>query len=171
MGASYAETVTFSLQQKSIFCACSSSSMYEKESTQMVAEEMWNHFETKRGVSTAARSDRFKRTGRVDGCGGQVGGRRDGSVGMVVFGGVSRRTVDGNIAAESGMSKWELKVFGDLHRDFTRRGFAADETTPGFMGLVDDLHSILLVLSLARERELVLGLAIGDLVDPREARG
>ena len=34
------------------------------------------------------------------------------------------------------------------------------------MGFVDDLHSVLLVLGLAREGELVLRLAIGDLVDP-----
>lgn len=33
------------------------------------------------------------------------------------------------------------------------------------MALVDDLGSVLLVLRLTRERELVLRLAIGDLVD------
>ena len=31
---------------------------------------------------------------------------------------------------------------------------------------MDDLSGVLLVLGLARESELVLGLAIGDLVDP-----
>ena len=36
------------------------------------------------------------------------------------------------------------------------------------MTFVDDLGGILLVLSLTREGELVLGLAIGDLVDPVE---
>ena len=34
------------------------------------------------------------------------------------------------------------------------------------MTLVDDLGSVLLVLGLTGEGELVLGLAIGDLVDP-----
>ena len=58
-----------------------------------------------------------------------------------------------------------------LRGDFTRRGFTVDETAPSFMGLVDDLHSILFVLGFSREGELVLGLAIGDLVDPRGARG
>lgn len=33
------------------------------------------------------------------------------------------------------------------------------------MGLLDDVQGVLLVLGLAREGELVLGLAIGDLVD------
>ena len=45
-------------------------------------------------------------------------------------------------------------------------GLASDEATPGFMALVDDLGSILLVLCLAREGEGVLGLSIGDLVNP-----
>lgn len=34
------------------------------------------------------------------------------------------------------------------------------------MALVDDLSGVLLVLGLAREREGVLGLSIGNLVDP-----
>lgn len=46
-----------------------------------------------------------------------------------------------------------------------RRALASDELAPGFVALVDDLGGVLLVLGLARESELVLGLAIGDLVD------
>ena len=42
---------------------------------------------------------------------------------------------------------------------------ALDETLPSLVGLLDDVQSVLLVLSLAREGKLVLGLAIGDLVD------
>ena len=38
------------------------------------------------------------------------------------------------------------------------------------MALVDYLSRVLLVLGLTRERELVLGLAIGDLVDPERKR-
>ena len=36
------------------------------------------------------------------------------------------------------------------------------------MSLVDDLHGVLLVFGLAGEGELVLRLAIGDLVNPSE---
>ena len=42
---------------------------------------------------------------------------------------------------------------------------ARDEPPPGLVALVDDFGGVLLVLRLAGERELVLGLAIGDLVD------
>lgn len=39
------------------------------------------------------------------------------------------------------------------------------------MAFVDDLSGVLLVLRLSRESELVLGLAIGDLVDPEPLVG
>jgi len=55
--------------------------------------------------------------------------------------------------------------------NFTRGGFTVDETAPGLMGLVDDLHGVFLVFSLAGEGELVLRLAIGDLVDPEPLVG
>jgi len=55
--------------------------------------------------------------------------------------------------------------------DVTRRGFTANETAPSFVGLVNDLRGILLVLSLAGEGELVLGLSIGNLVDPEPLVG
>lgn len=56
-----------------------------------------------------------------------------------------------------------------IHRKLVGRrlggSFAADEATPRFMALVNDFCSIFLVLGLARESELVLGLAIRDFVD------
>ena len=45
----------------------------------------------------------------------------------------------------------------------------ADELAPGLVALVDDLGRVLLVLRLAGEREVVLGLAIGNLVDAASA--
>jgi len=74
----------------------------------------------------------------------------DGGIGRVIPGGESRRLGVGHVA----------------DGDFTRSGVTVDETAPGFVGLVDDFHGILLVFSLTGEGELVLGLAIGDLVDP-----
>ena len=47
-----------------------------------------------------------ERTGRVDGCGREVGGMRDGNVGMVIPEGIPRRVDVGNVATESGMSKF-----------------------------------------------------------------
>lgn len=44
-------------------------------------------------------------------------------------------------------------------------GLASDELLPGLGTLSDDVHGVLLVLALAAEGELVLGLAIGDFVD------
>lgn len=46
---------------------------------------------------------------------------------------------------------------------------ASDETAPGFVALVDDLSSVLLVLGLSRESERVLGLSVGNLVYPTHA--
>lgn len=42
---------------------------------------------------------------------------------------------------------------------------ARDELLPGLAALADDVHGVRLVLALAGEGELVLGLAVGDLVD------
>ena len=67
---------------------------------------------------------------------------------------------------KAGEQVWNQVTRTGLHGYFARRGVTVDETAPGLMGFVDDLHSVLLVLGLAREGELVLGLAIGDLVDP-----
>ena len=136
----------------------------------MVAEEIWNHFETERKVSIMSKNEIRARTRWVDGCGREVRSGRDGNVGGVIPGGISRRVGVGNIAAESGMSRFEIWAFGgggrNIRGDITSRGVATDETAPSFVGLVDDLHGVLLVLSLAGEGELVLGLSIGDLVDP-----
>lgn len=49
--------------------------------------------------------------------------------------------------------------------DVTGGGLAGDELLPGIGTLVDDLLGVLLVLALAGEGELVLGLSVGDLVD------
>jgi len=86
----------------------------------------------------------------VDGCGGQVGGRRDGYVGRVIPVGIPRGAGVGYIA----------------DGNFARGGVTVDEAAPGLMGLVDDLHGVLLIFSLTGEGELILGLAVGDLVDP-----
>ena len=55
------------------------------------------------------------------------------------------------------------------HGEVVRRrlggALARDEAAPRLVALVDDLGRVLLVLRLTRERKLVLGLAIGDLVD------
>jgi hypothetical protein len=54
---------------------------------------------------------------------------------------------------------------GDLQVDVTLGGLASDELLPGLGALTDNVHGVLLVLALAGEGELVLGLAIGNFVD------
>lgn len=82
----------------------------------------------------------------VDGSGalvltsGDVQGAGIGLVGRVGEGGVGEREV----------------VLGSL---------ASNELLPGLGALTDNVHGVLLVLALAGEGELVLGLAIGNLVD------
>lgn len=78
----------------------------------MVAEEIWNHFETERKVSIMSKNEIRARTRWVDGCGREVRSGRDGNVGGVIPGGISRRVGVGNIAAESGMSRFEIWAFG-----------------------------------------------------------
>lgn len=46
------------------------------------------------------------------------------------------------------------------------RDFTGHEPSPGFVALVDNFGSVLLVLGLAGESELILWLTIGDLVNP-----
>jgi len=53
----------------------------------------------------------------------------------------------------------------NLHANLAGGGLARDELLPGIGTLLDNFHGILLVLALAGESELVLTLAIGDLVD------
>jgi len=53
----------------------------------------------------------------------------------------------------------------NLQVDVTLVGLASDELLPGLGALSDDIHGVLLVLALAAEGELVLGLTIGDFVD------
>ena len=56
-----------------------------------------------------------------------------------------------------------------IHRKLVGRrlggSFATDEATPRFMALMNDFCGIFPILGLARESELVLGLAIRDFVD------
>lgn len=67
-----------------------------------------------------------------------------------------------------------IGYLNDVHGEVIAGGLGGDltteETTPCFVALMDDLGGILLVLGFARESELVLGLAIGDLVDPEGER-
>lgn len=52
-----------------------------------------------------------------------------------------------------------------VQADVTRVGLARDELLPGLRALLDDFLGVFLVLALAGEGKLVLGLAVGDLVD------
>jgi hypothetical protein len=56
-------------------------------------------------------------------------------------------------------------VCGIRKADSARLGLASDQALPSIAALVNDLLGILLVLALATECELVLGLSIWDLVD------
>lgn len=53
----------------------------------------------------------------------------------------------------------------NLQRDLALGGLARNQALPGLGALTDDVGGVLLVLALAGESELVLGLAVGDLVD------
>jgi len=59
----------------------------------------------------------------------------------------------------------------DAHRNLVvigfGRSFARRQTAPRFMTFMDDFHGILFVLGLTRKGESILGLAIGDFVDPK----
>lgn len=57
-----------------------------------------------------------------------------------------------------------------LHFDF-RGGLARHQATPGLVGVLDNLEGIGLVLGSTIESKLVLGLAIGDLVDAEPVPG
>lgn len=50
-------------------------------------------------------------------------------------------------------------------RDAARLGLASNKALPGLSTLANDIHGVGLVLALASEGELVLGLAVRDLVD------
>jgi len=54
----------------------------------------------------------------------------------------------------------------EIIRRGLRRRLTDDQTAPGFVAFMDNLRGIFLVLGLSRESESVLGLAIGNLVDP-----
>ena len=67
----------------------------------------------------------------------------------------------------------QISQHGYAHRQVVLRGLvgnlAVHKSSPRLVALVNDLSSVLLVLRLTRERELVLRLTIGDLVDPEVA--
>ena len=56
-----------------------------------------------------------------------------------------------------------------VHRDLVVRrlggAFTGDEATPSFMAFMNDRCSVFLILGLAGKSELVLGFAVGDLVN------
>jgi hypothetical protein len=54
---------------------------------------------------------------------------------------------------------------GYLQAEILLGGLASGKLLPGLGTLADNVHGVLLVLALAREGELVLGLAVWDLVD------
>jgi len=85
--------------------------------------------------------------GSIDLLGGDilVGGQR----GELVRGDARRRVLDSDVGGG----------------DTASRGLASDETLPGLSTLADDVKSVALVLALASEGKLVLGLAIRNLVD------
>jgi hypothetical protein len=81
------------------------------------------------------------------------------------------------------MARGKGSTTGNLQGDVVGVGLAADKFLPRLSTLTDDihgvpshsvsfefakhrLHNILLILAFARERELVLGLSVRDLVDP-----
>lgn len=53
----------------------------------------------------------------------------------------------------------------NLQRDLALGGLARDQAFPSLSALADNVGGVLPVLALAGEGELVLGLAVGDLVD------
>lgn len=59
---------------------------------------------------------------------------------------------------------WE-KHKKNIRRNATRGGLAGDQALPSLSTLTDNVHGVLLVLALASEGELVLGLSVGDFVN------
>jgi hypothetical protein len=62
-------------------------------------------------------------------------------------------------------------VCNRVHGGVTRRGFVVGETAPGFVGLMDHPHGMLLVLGLTGEGDQIFGLAIRGPVDLGRVRG
>lgn len=76
---------------------------------------------------------------------------------------------DRDVGAAYSVSQWLTRRMGfsfqNVQVDVTLGGLAGDELLPRLGALTDDVHGVLLVLALAGEGELVLGLSVGDLVD------
>lgn len=118
-----------------------------------------------------------KLTRRINGCSRLPGVSWKACVGRITLRGVSRRTGNGGVTtARINRELWTdghsfENVHGKIVRGSLSGALAGDsELAPRLVTLVDDLGGILLVLSLTREGKLVLGLSIGDLVNPRAHR-
>jgi hypothetical protein len=79
-----------------------------------------------------------------------------GAVGRVRDGGVGPEILLVTVTGGSGI---------DVQVDLVLGGLASGKLLPGLSALADNVHGVLLVLALAGEGELVLGLAVWDLVD------
>ena len=111
---------------------------------------------------------RVDRSGRLPGVGGDVAGVLSVS-GRALNGGVGTefsRNRSNQPAPLSFICGKTMYSHGQVVRGGLGGRFTRDELLPEFVGLVDDLNGVLLGLGLTREGEDVLGLAIGNLVDP-----
>jgi hypothetical protein len=72
------------------------------------------------------------------------------------------------------MSELSAVIVDDIHRQIVGRGFGgtftSNQTAPGFMTLMDDLHCIFLVFGFSGEGKGIFWLAVGDLVNPIERK-
>ena len=98
-----------------------------------------------------------------------AGGLRE-SEGREVYSGSSREMKPGELLIvmfllRKGQDSTTDGAF-DSHRDVLGGSLTSDKALPRLVALVNDLGGVLLVLGLAREREGVFGLSIGNLVDP-----
>ena len=123
------------------------------------------------------KTNKYKLTGRVDRSSGLPRVGREALVGGVVLGNVALAVGVGGVEAVEGELAHEhiLRHGEYIHRQVVGRrlgrALARNELAPCLVALVDDLSGVLLVLRLTGERELVLGLSVGDLVDAAQGLG
>lgn len=123
------------------------------------------------------KANKYKLTGRVDRSSGLPRVGRKTLVGRVALGNVALAVRVGRVeAVEGALAHEHILRHGEyIHRQVVGRrlgrALARNELAPCLVALVDDLRGVLLVLRLAGERELVLGLAVGDLVDAAQGLG